>query len=102
VAAFKAIVIEKTESGTKTALTDFDDDKLMDGDVTVRVEYSTVNYKDGLAVTGKAPVVRRFPMIAGIDFAGTVEKSTHSAWKPSSMAGVAARRISAATPNGRE
>jgi acrylyl-CoA reductase (NADPH) len=86
VAAFKAIVIEKTESGTKTALTDFDDDKLMDGDVTVRVEYSTVNYKDGLAVTGKAPVVRRFPMIAGIDFAGTVEKSTHSAWKPGDKA----------------
>jgi acrylyl-CoA reductase (NADPH) len=54
----------------------------MDGDVTVRVEYSTINYKDGLAVTGKAPVVRRFPMIAGIDFAGTVEKSTHSTWKP--------------------
>src|SRR5665213_933468 len=53
----------------------------MDGDVTVRVEYSTVNYKDGLAVTGKAPVVRRFPMIAGIDFAGTVETSSHAAWK---------------------
>ncbi len=54
----------------------------MDGDVTVRVEYSTVNYKDGLAVTGKAPVVRRFPMIAGVDFAGTVEASSHPAWKP--------------------
>ena len=54
----------------------------MEGDVTVRVEYSTVNYKDGLAVTGKAPVVRRFPMIAGIDFAGTVEASSHPAWKP--------------------
>jgi acrylyl-CoA reductase (NADPH) len=53
----------------------------MDGDVTVRVEYSTVNYKDGLAVTGKAPVVRRFPMIAGIDFAGTVAASSHAAWK---------------------
>jgi acrylyl-CoA reductase (NADPH) len=54
----------------------------MDGDVTVRVDYSTVNYKDGLAVTGKAPVVRRFPMIAGVDFAGTVEASSHAAWKP--------------------
>ena len=54
----------------------------MDGDVTVRVEYSTVNYKDGLAVTGKAPVVRRFPMIAGIDFAGTVEVLDHPDWKP--------------------
>src|SRR5512139_3250136 len=53
----------------------------MDGDVTVRVEYSTINYKDGLAITGKAPVVRRFPMIAGIDFAGTVESSNQRAWK---------------------
>ena len=80
-AAFKAIVIEKTEGGTKAALTDFDDANLMDGDVTVRVEYSTINYKDGLAITGKAPVVRRFPMIAGIDFAGTVESSANAAWK---------------------
>src|SRR6202047_3527652 len=53
----------------------------MEGDVTVRVEWSTLNYKDGLAVTGKAPVVRRFPMIAGIDFAGTVEVSSHPQWK---------------------
>jgi acrylyl-CoA reductase (NADPH) len=53
----------------------------MEGDVTFRVEYSTVNYKDGLAITGKAPVVRRFPMIAGIDGAGTVETSTHPYWK---------------------
>jgi acrylyl-CoA reductase (NADPH) len=82
VAAFKAIVIEKAESGTRAALTDFDEASLMDGDVTVRVEYSTINYKDGLAITGKAPVVRRFPMIAGIDFAGTVETSTSAAWKP--------------------
>jgi acrylyl-CoA reductase (NADPH) len=81
VAAFKAIVIEKTDGGTKAALTDFDEANLMDGDVTVRVEYSTLNYKDGLAVTGKAPVVRRFPMIAGIDFAGTVESSSHPSWK---------------------
>ena len=80
-AVFKAIVIEKVDSGTKAALTDFDEANLMDGDVTVRVEYSTVNYKDGLAITGKAPVVRRFPMIAGVDFAGTVELSNHAAWK---------------------
>ena len=53
----------------------------MDGDVTVAVEYSTLNYKDGLALTGKSPVVRRFPMIAGIDFAGTVESSSHPAWE---------------------
>jgi acrylyl-CoA reductase (NADPH) len=82
VPTFKAIVIEKTDAGTKAELADFDEANLMDGDVTVRVEYSTVNYKDGLAVTGKAPVVRRFPMIAGIDFAGTVESSSHAAWKP--------------------
>jgi acrylyl-CoA reductase (NADPH) len=82
VGTFKAIVIEKTDGGTKSSLTDFDEANLMDGDVTVRVEYSTLNYKDGLAVTGKAPVVRRFPMIAGIDAAGTVEASSHPAWKP--------------------
>lgn len=81
-ATFKAMVIEKAESGTKASLTDFDEANLMDGDVTVRVDYSTVNYKDGLAVAGKAPVVRRFPMIAGIDFAGVVESSSHPAWKP--------------------
>jgi acrylyl-CoA reductase (NADPH) len=81
VATFKAIRIDKAEKGTTAALTDFDEAELRDGDVTVRVEWSTVNYKDGLAVTGKAPVVRRFPMIAGIDFAGTVEQSSHPAWK---------------------
>src|SRR4051812_37953168 len=79
---FKAIVIEKTESGQNVALTDFDENDLMEGDVTVRVEWSTVNYKDGLAVTGKAPVVRRWPMIAGIDLAGTVESSSNPDWKP--------------------
>src|SRR5260370_6793691 len=77
VATFKAIRIDKAEKGTTAALTQFDEAELMEGDVTVRVEWSTLNYKDGLAVTGKAPVVRRFPMIAGIDFAGTVEKSSH-------------------------
>ncbi len=80
--SFKAIVIDKTDAGQTVRLTDFDDKDLMDGDVTVRVDYSTVNYKDGLAVTGKAPVVRRFPMIAGVDFAGTVETSSHPGWKP--------------------
>jgi acrylyl-CoA reductase (NADPH) len=79
---FKAIVIDKTSSGQSVALTDFDEKDLMDGDVTVRVETSTINYKDGLAITGKAPVVRRFPMIAGVDFAGTVEQSSHPDWKP--------------------
>ena len=78
---FKAIRIDKAEKGTTVALTQFDEAELMEGDVTVAVEWSTLNYKDGLAVTGKAPVVRRFPMIAGIDFAGTVEQSSHPQWK---------------------
>jgi acrylyl-CoA reductase (NADPH) len=81
VATFKAIRIDKADKGTTAALTQFDEAELMDGDVTVAVEWSTLNYKDGLALTGKAPVVRRFPMIAGIDFAGTVEQSSHPAWK---------------------
>jgi acrylyl-CoA reductase (NADPH) len=81
VATFKAIRIDKAEKGTTAALTQFDEAELMEGDVTVRVEWSALNYKDGLAVTGKAPVVRRFPMIAGIDLAGTVEQSSHPQWK---------------------
>ena len=81
-ATFKAIRVDKADKGTIVALTQFDEADLMDGDVTVAVEWSTVNYKDGLAVTGKAPVVRRFPMIAGIDFAGTVAQSSHPAWNP--------------------
>jgi acrylyl-CoA reductase (NADPH) len=80
-ATFKAIRIDKADKGTTAALTQFDEAELMEGDVTVRVEWSTLNYKDGLAVTGKAPVVRRFPMIAGIDLAGTVEQSSHPQWK---------------------
>jgi acrylyl-CoA reductase (NADPH) len=82
VATFKAIRIDKSEQGPKVGLVDFDENDLMEGDVTVRPEWSTVNYKDGLAVTAKAPVVRRFPMIPGIDFAGTVEASDNPAWKP--------------------
>jgi acrylyl-CoA reductase (NADPH) len=79
---FKAIVVDKTDAGQTVTLRDFDEKDLMDGDVTVAVDWSTVNYKDGLAVTGKAPVVRRFPMIAGVDFAGTVLSSSHASWKP--------------------
>lgn len=78
---FKAVRIDKADKGTTAALTQFDDAELMDGDVTVAVEWSTVNYKDGLALTGKAPVVRRFPMIAGIDFAGVVTESANPKWK---------------------
>src|SRR5207253_3538155 len=80
--SFQAIRIDKAEQGQNVALVDFDENDLMEGDVTVRVECSTVNYKDGLALTGKAPVVRRFPMIPGIDFAGVVEGSTSPGWKP--------------------
>jgi acrylyl-CoA reductase (NADPH) len=81
VATFRAIVIRKTDAGQSVGLEAFDEQDLMEGDVTVRVEWSTVNYKDGLAITGKAPVVRRFPMIPGVDLAGTVEASTHPGWK---------------------
>ncbi|UYO39552.1 oxidoreductase [Rhodopseudomonas palustris] len=81
-ATFKAVRIDKADKGTSAVLTQFDEAELMDGDVTVRIEWSTLNYKDGLALTGKSPVVRRFPMIAGIDFAGTVESSTNPNWKP--------------------
>lgn len=80
-ASFKAVRIDKTDAGSTAAYVDFDEADLMDGDVTVRVTHSTVNYKDGLAITGKSPVVRRFPMIPGVDFAGTVESSAHPEFK---------------------
>jgi acrylyl-CoA reductase (NADPH) len=80
--AFKAVVISKTDAGQDVGVRTFDEADLMDGDVTVRVSHSTLNYKDGLALTGKAPVVRRFPMIPGVDLAGTVEASTHPEFKP--------------------
>ena len=79
--AFNAIVIEKGDAGQSVGFKQFDEADLMDGDVTVRVTHSTVNYKDGLAITGKAPVVRRFPMIPGVDFAGVVETSAHPDFK---------------------
>jgi acrylyl-CoA reductase (NADPH) len=81
-ATFRAILIRKTDDGQSVGLADFDEKDLMDGDVTVRIEWSSLNYKDGLALTGKAPVVRRFPMIPGIDLAGMVEASNHPDWKP--------------------
>ena len=80
-ATFKAIRIDKADKGTTAALAQFDEAELMEGDVTVRVEWSALNYKDGLAVTGKAPVGRRFPMIVGVDLAGTVEQSSHPQWR---------------------
>jgi len=81
VATFRAIVIDKSDGRQRVGLTDFDEANLMEGNVDVRVEWSTVNYKDGLAITGKAPVVRRFPMIPGIDLAGSVERSSDPRWK---------------------
>jgi acrylyl-CoA reductase (NADPH) len=78
---FKAYLVQKTETGQSASLVDFNETDLMDGDVTVRISHSTVNYKDGLALTGKAPVIRRWPMIPGIDFAGVVVKSESTAFK---------------------
>ncbi len=74
---FKGILIEKDDAGYRATCREIDDAVLGEGDVTVRVDWSTLNYKDGLAITGKGPVVRRFPMVPGIDMAGTVEASTH-------------------------
>lgn len=78
---FKGILIEKDESGYRANVKDIDDAQLPDGNVTVRVGFSTLNYKDGLAITGKGPVVRKFPMVPGIDLAGVVEESTHPDYK---------------------
>jgi len=78
---FKAILITRNEDKSQSvAEVDMTEAELMEGNVTVRVEATTVNYKDGLAITGKSPVVRRFPMIPGIDFAGTVLSSSHPDW----------------------
>ncbi|MCC5780858.1 oxidoreductase [Nitratireductor sp. B36] len=79
---FQAVLISRDEDKKQSVeWTELSEDDLMEGDVTVAVEATTVNYKDGLAITGKAPVVRRFPLVPGIDFAGTVTKSTHDGWK---------------------
>ncbi len=75
----KAIVVEKDQPAR---IAEFDPVGLMPGEVTIRVSHSTLNYKDGLALTGKAPILRRFPMIPGIDLAGVVEESTSAAWRP--------------------
>lgn len=78
---FKAILIEKDADAYQARLTELDDAQLPEGDVTVRVAFSTLNYKDGLAISGSSPVVRRFPMVPGIDLAGTVETSSHPDYK---------------------
>ena len=79
---FSAISIDKTDAGYQAALRELDESELPDGDVTVRVSYSGLNYKDALAITGKAPVVRRFPMVPGIDLAGVVEHSDSPSYAP--------------------
>jgi len=80
--SFRALVIERRDGRQSVALKTLSDSDLMNGDVSVRVTYSTVNYKDGLAITGNVPVVRRFPMIPGIDLAGVVEASSHPDYEP--------------------
>jgi acrylyl-CoA reductase (NADPH) len=77
----KALVASKGENGPSLAWQELAEGDLMEGDVVVRVSHSTVNYKDGLAITGKVPVIRRWPMIPGIDFAGRVVSSSHQDWK---------------------
>jgi len=78
---FKALLVEKDAQSYRAAIQSLDEAQLPAGDVTVRVEYSTLNYKDALAITGKGPVVRQFPMVPGIDFAGSVESSSNSSYK---------------------
>jgi len=79
---FKAIILEKPGDTVEAAVGELTDDRLPEGDVTVAVDFSTINYKDGLAITDSAPVVRDYPMVPGIDFAGTVEVSDHADYKP--------------------
>lgn len=78
---FKGILIEKDEQGYRSTMKDIDDSMLPEGDVTIKVTYSTLNYKDALAITGKGPVVRSFPMIPGIDLVGIVEESKNEKFK---------------------
>lgn len=78
---FRALLVSKTETGQSVDFTTLTEDDLMPGDVTVNVSHSSVNYKDGLAITGKSPIIRKYPLIPGIDFAGTVKSSTHKDWK---------------------
>jgi len=78
---FKAVLLEQEDGQTRARVAELDDSQLPEGDVTVDVEYSTLNYKDGLAITGRGPVVRRWPMVPGIDFAGTVTHSSHARFR---------------------
>ncbi|RON75367.1 alcohol dehydrogenase [Pseudomonas fluorescens] len=78
---FNAILIDKDDSGYRANLQQIDEQQLPEGNVSVNVAYSTLNFKDGLAITGSSPVVRKFPMVPGIDLAGTVESSSHGDFK---------------------
>ena len=82
----KAIFLAKDNDQFSARVADVDEAQLPEGDVTIRVDYSTINYKDALAITNKSPIVRKWPMVAGIDAAGTVEKSSHPAFKPGDAA----------------
>ena len=79
---FRAVRADKTDAGQVVKFVDMDESELMDGDVTIRVTHSTVNYKDGLTLSGKSPVIRRFPMVLGVDLAGIVESSRRSDFAP--------------------
>lgn len=78
---FKGILIEKDDSGYRAAVQELDENQLPEGDVMVRVSHSTLNYKDGLAITGRGPVVRKFPLVPGIDLVGTVEQTSNPSYK---------------------
>ena len=79
---FKGILLTKDGDGFSAQFADIDEGQLSEGDVSIRVEHSTINYKDALAITNKAPVVRKWPMVAGIDGAGVVEMSSNPDWQP--------------------
>jgi len=82
----KAILLSKDNDKFDARVAEVDEAQLPEGDVTIRVDYSTINYKDALAITNKSPIVRKWPMVAGIDAAGTVEKSSHPDFKPGECA----------------
>ena len=98
---FKALLATKDGEKISTDLVELEEKDLMSGDVTIAVDYSTVNYKDGLALTGRAPIIRTFPLIPGVDLSDTLQTSSYSGIKGGigslPMAGVSVRHITAAT-----
>jgi acrylyl-CoA reductase (NADPH) len=102
---FRALLVTKEGDNQSVAVTELTDADLMEGDVTVAVEHSTVNYKDGLAITGKAPIIRKFPLIPGIDLAGKVLNSEDARFQAGArvvLAMVWAKCTTVAMPSGRE